>query len=345
VTLPPDASERAVERATIYDVARAAGVSHQTVSRLLQGYEGIRPATRERVEAALKELGYRPNLAARSLATSRSHRIGALVYELLEVGPSKTIQGASDAARHAGYLLDIVTLDPTDDVAVDQALTMMRQEDLAGIVAFAPMDLLSDRIQHADFMVPLLLESDVDEGAETAHTSLSDAGMDQVIDYLVSLGHRDFFHVSGPLEWWASRNRAAAFETALERHGLRSLGSLAGNWSSASGYRTGLDLPLDLGITALVAANDQMALGLLRALSERGVSVPADMSVTGFDDTPESEYYLPPLSTVRVDYELQGRALMNRFLAMIGETAAVDVEPCRPPELVVRASTAPPRRR
>jgi DNA-binding LacI/PurR family transcriptional regulator len=344
VTLPPEAADRTPERATIYDVAKLAGVSHQTVSRLLQGYDGIRPATRERVESALKELDYRPNLAARSLATSRSQRIGALVYELLEVGPSKTIQGASDAARHAGYVLDIVTLDPTDESAVDQAFAVMRQQDLAGILAFAPMDLLTDRIQHADFSVPLLLETLVDEGAAASHTSLSDAGMDQIIDYLVSIGHRDFFHVSGPMEWWASRNRAAAYEAALARHGLESRGSFEGNWSSASGYRTGLELPLDRGVTALVAANDQMALGLVRALSERGVSVPADMSVTGFDDIPESEFFLPPLSTVRVDYEQQGRNLMNRFLALIGDRHAIPDTPQRPPELVVRASTVAPRK-
>jgi DNA-binding LacI/PurR family transcriptional regulator len=341
MTLPADAQERHVDRATIYDVARLAGVSHQTVSRLLQGYEGIRPTTRKRVEDALKELDYRPNLAARALATSKSHRIGALVYELLEVGPSKTIQGASDAARHAGYLLDIVTLDPSDDTAVEQAIAMMRQQDLAGIVAFAPMDLLGDRIQHADFGVPVLLETEVDAAA-AAHPDLSDTGMGQIVDYLVSLGHRDFFHVSGPLEWWASRNRAAAYEAALARHGLESRGSLAGNWSSASGYRVGLELPLDHGVTALVAGNDQMALGLLRALAERDVSVPGDMSVTGFDDTPESEFYLPPLSTVRVDYEAQGRTLMNRFLAMIGDAQAGADEPGRAPQLVVRASTARP---
>jgi DNA-binding LacI/PurR family transcriptional regulator len=343
VTLPPEAADRTPDRATIYDVARLAGVSHQTVSRLLQGYDGIRPATRERVESALKALDYRPNLAARSLATSRSHRIGALVYELLEVGPSKTIQGASDAARHAGYVLDIVTLDPTDESAVDQAFAVMRQQDLAGILAFAPMDLLTERIQNADFSVPLLLETDVDEGAAASHTSLSDSGMDQVVDYLVSIGHREFFHISGPLEWWASRNRAAAYEAALSRHGLESRGTFPGNWSSASGYRTGLDLPLDRGVTALVVANDQMALGLVRALSERGVVVPDEMSVTGFDDIPESEFFLPPLSTVRVDYEQQGRNLMNRFLAMIGDRAAIPDEPQRPPELVVRSSTVAPR--
>jgi LacI family transcriptional regulator len=343
MTLPSRASDHQAERpATIYDVAKRAGVSHQTVSRMLQGYEGIRPETRARVQAALDELEYRPNLAARSLATNRSRRIGALVYELLEVGPSKTIQGASDAARHAGYLLDIVTLDPRDDTAVDQALSVLRTQDLAGIVAFAPMDLLADRIQHAGFAVPVLMETDVDQSAAALHTSVSDSGMQQLVDHLVALGHRELFHLSGPLEWWASRNRAAAFDAALQKHGLVSAGSVEGNWSSASGYRAGVDLPLDRGITAVVAANDQMALGLLRALAERGVSVPGDLSVTGFDDTPESAFYQPPLSTVRVDYERQGRMLMNRLLASINDDHAVEDEAPDAPLLVLRESTASP---
>lgn len=347
-------AEPRTERATIYDVARLAGVSHQTVSRLLHGFPGIRPATRERVERALKELEYRPNLAARSLATSRSRRIGALVYELLEVGPRKTIQGASDAARKAGYLLDIVTLDPTDDAAVDEALAIMGSQDLAGVVAFAPMDLLGDRIRGADFAVPLLFETAIDESAAVEHADVerapverarvSDAGMDAVVDHLVGIGHRHFFHVSGPVDSTASRHREGGYATALARHGLVSRGSLPSDWSSASGYRVGLELPLELGFTAIVAANDQVALGLLRALSERGIAVPGAMSVTGFDDIPESEYFLPPLSTVRVDYEQKGRILMNRFLAMIGDegAAAVIAEPRHLPELVVRASTAAP---
>lgn len=310
---------------------------------MLQGYEGIRPATRARVQAALDELDYRPNLAARSLATNRSQRIGALVYELLEVGPSKTIQGASDAARHAGYLLDIVTLDPRDDTAVEQALAVMRTQDLAGIVAFAPMDLLSDRIQRADFSVPVLLETDVDQAAAANHTSVSDSGMHQIVNHLVDLGHSKIFYISGPLEWWASRNRKTAYEAALAAHGLVSAGTIEGSWSSASGYSAGVELPLDQGVTAVVAANDQMALGLLRALAERGVSVPADISVTGFDDTPESAYYQPPLSTVRINYEQQGRTLMNKLLATLNDGHTAAEEKADAPQLVQRESTGPAR--
>lgn len=224
---------------------------------------------------------------------------------------------------------------------------MLRMQDLAGIVAFAPMDLLSDRIQQADFSVPVILETDVDQAAAAAHTSVSDSGMQQVVDHLVGLGHRRFFHLSGPLEWWASRNRAPAYEAALAGHGLASVGSIEGSWSSASGYRAGVEIPLDQGVSAIVAGNDQMALGLLRALAERGISVPEDMSVTGFDDTPESAYYQPPLSTVRVDYERQGRALMNRLLATVGDEHGFEVaiadEVADAPLLIPRGSTAPPR--
>jgi DNA-binding LacI/PurR family transcriptional regulator len=328
--------------ATIYDVARLAGVSHQTVTRVLRGYEGIRPLTRERVQSALAELDYRPNMAARSLATNRSRRIGALVYELLQVGPSKTIQGASDAAREAGYVLDVVTVDPNDDEAVQSAFDVMRDEDLAGILAFAPMDLLSDRIRQARFAVPVLMETQADLDAAARHTSVSDQGMTQIVDHLVSLGHQRFFHVSGPLTWWASRNRVEAYEGALARHGAESRGTVEGAWSAESGYAAGLEFPLDAGVTAVVASNDQMALGVLRALSERGLRVPEQMSVTGFDDMPESAYFQPPLTTVRLDYPHQGRAFMRRMLALLDGREAADVAPATT-ELVVRSSTAAPR--
>lgn len=328
--------------ATIYDVARLAGVSHQTVTRVLRGFEGIRPETRQRVQSALAELDYRPNMAARSLATNRSRRIGALVYELLQVGPSKTIQGASDAAREAGYVLDVVTVDPAADAAVESAFDAMRDADLAGILAFAPMDLLSDRILEARFSVPVLMEAQADLDAAAQHMSVSDQGMTQVVDHLVGLGHRRFFHVTGPLTWWASRNRVEAYEGALARHGAQSCGTLEGAWSAESGYAAGLEIPLDQGVTAVVASNDQMALGVLRALAERGVPVPARMSVTGFDDMPESAYFQPPLTTVRLDYAHQGRAFMCRMLAQLEGREAADVAPATA-ELVVRASTAVPR--
>ncbi len=337
VVLPSGSPARG---ATIYDVARVAGVSHQTVSRLLRGFEGIRPETRERVERALQELNYRPNLTARSLATSRSHRIGALVYELLEVGPSKTIAGASQAAREAGYLLDIVSLDPSDDDEVSRALEVLARQDLAGVLAFAPVDLIADRIESAGFTVPVVLEAPADDAVATAgDVGVSDVGIDFVVDHLVQLGHRSMAHVSGPLDWWASRHRREAFERALDRHGLGPVAVAEGQWSAASGYSAVEGLPLD-DVTAIVAANDQMALGVLRALAERGIRVPDRMSVAGFDDVPEAAFYHPPLTTVRVDYEQQGRRLVHRLRTEL-EGMAVPPPPFVEPVLLRRASTGP----
>jgi len=326
--------------ATIYDVARVAGVSHQTVSLYLRGHQGFRDSTRQRVEEALAELNYRPNLAAKSLATSRSHRIGALVYELTEVGPSKTIQGASERARAAGYLLDIVNLDPSDDGAVDRALGQLGQQDVAGILAFAPVDLIAEKIAAVPFNVPVITESEREDAHDSAPDGINRPGLELVVEHLVGLGHRRFFHLSGPPDWVASRNRVTAYEDALAHHGVVSLGSIHGDWSAASGYAAATRMPLDSGVTAVIAANDQMALGALLALEQRGVAVPRDMSVTGFDDIPESAFYRPPLTTVRVDYAQQGRVLVERLLRLIDSVDAP--EATTPPRLVARASTAPP---
>jgi len=331
--------------ATIYDVAKLAGVSHQTVALYLRGHRGFRETTRERVEAALAELNYRPNLAARSLATSKSHRLGALVYELTEVGPSKTIQGASERARAAGYLLDIINLDPTDERAIDGALGQLGQQDLAGILAFAPVDLIAEKIASVPFNVPVITEAEREDTHDAPPDGINRPGLDLLVDHLVVLGHRRFFHLAGPADWVASRNRSTAYEDALARHGLESVGSIAGDWGAASGHAAAVRMPLDAGVTAVIAANDQMALGALLAFEQRGVSVPRDVSVTGFDDIPESAFYRPPLTTVRVDYAQQGRVLVERLLRLIDPALVVEPEVTTPPELVARSSTAPPRPR
>lgn len=327
--------------ATIYDVARLANVSHQTVSRLLKGGSGIRPDNRERIERVLKQLDYRPNLAARSLATSRSHRIGAMVYEMLEMGPSKIIQGASNAAREAGYLLDIVSLDPRDEEDIGEAVALLAQQDLAGILAFAPTDHLKDVIASSRFSVPIYIEIEEDDRLPGHETSLNGHGLTIIIEHLIALGHRRFFHVSGPTTWLAARNREAAFDRALAAHGLVSMGSTPGDWSAASGYEAALRMPRDRGVTAIVAANDQMALGVLRALTEQGVRVPTDVSVVGFDDIPEARFFEPPLTTVSVDFERQGRLALRRLLTLIGDDEALPEPAAVLPELLVRLSSGP----
>jgi DNA-binding LacI/PurR family transcriptional regulator len=332
----------AMKPPTLYDVARLAEVSHQTVSRVVKGHTNIGPDIRERVEAAISALDYKPNMAARSLATNRSQRIGALVYEIVEVGPNKIMQGASDAAREAGYLLDIVTLDPTSDLAIQQAVSLINQQMLAGILVFAPTDRVLAAVRHARFAIPVFVETDAPAG--TGAPTLNEQGVGLLVDHLVELGHRRFFHIAGPADWLAARNRESAFEAGMRRHGVHSVATVRGNWTSQSGYAAGMSMPLDQGITAVVAANDQQALGAIAALSERSVRVPEDVSVVGFDDIPEARFFRPALTTVSVDFDRQGRAAFDRLLEMIRGDAAVADHPAARPQLFLRASSAPAAR-
>lgn len=325
--------------ATIYDVAAEAGVSHQTVSRFLKGFQGIRPQTKERVIDALRRLDYRPNLSARSLTTGRSQRIGALTHEIAQVGPSKILQGASTAAREAGYLLDIVALDVSNRDSIQEALDLVMQHDLAGVLALASTDEMTDAFENTEFRVPSYIAAEEDD-ALTGHPSqLTAVGFPVLIGHLASLGHTRFLHIAGPMTWSAARNRARAYEAAIAKLGLRSEGIIHGDWSARSGYEAINQLPAYLGATAIVAANDQMALGAMLALSERGVSVPHDISVTGVDDIPEAAFFSPPLTTLRVDFEEQGRAAVHALLARINHTVPSEGEVLAS-ELIQRRSTA-----
>jgi DNA-binding LacI/PurR family transcriptional regulator len=336
------ADTRAAKPPTIYDVARLAGVSHQTVSRYMAGYAGIRPETRERVTKALEALDYRPNMSARFLATNRSHRIGALAHDIGQVGPSKTLQGAIAGAREAGYMLDVISLDVGDEDAVHDALAMITRQDIAGLLAFSSTDAMTRALRDTTIRVPTLIDVEEDDAIAGHRATGNYRGLQLLIDHLVSQGHRRFFHIAGPSGWIAARNRALSYDRALASHGLTSLGTAHGDWSAESGYRIAERLVPGLEATALVVANDQMALGAMLALDRQGIRVPADVSITGFDDIPESAFYRPPLTTVRIDFDVQGRAALGRLLQRI---RGVDVERETSPavELVLRESVGPAR--
>ncbi|WP_051325633.1 LacI family DNA-binding transcriptional regulator [Glycomyces tenuis] len=331
--------EAAAKPATIYDVARAAGVSHQTVSRFLKGYQGIRPHTREKVVAALAELRYRPNLTARSLKSGRSHRLAALTHELDQVGPSRIVQGASTAAKEAGYLLDIITFDMSDADAVDEAVRLATRQDIAGILALASTDAMTEVFERADFRVPAYIAAEEDDARTGHRTELSDVGFPSLIAYLAGLGHESFLHLAGPVTYSAARNRARAYERAIAERGLRSVGTLHGDWSAKAGYDAVMRLGGRIEATAIVAANDQTALGAMLALRQLGLRIPEDVSVTGVDDIPEAAYFAPPLTTLRVDFAAQGRTAVRELLSRLDGTPPPRV-PALPTELVIRSSTA-----
>jgi len=332
-------------RPTIYDVAKAAGVSHQTVAMVLRGQGKFRPQTLERVSAAIADLRYRPNSTARALATSTANRIGALVFELLEVGPSKTVQGASRRAAEAGFLLEIVSLPLSDaeDPQLEAALGLLDRSDVAGILVFAPVDrLLTDGAPRVS--VPMVME--LEPVPSPAAPTLSERGMALVVDHLVGLGHRRIAYLGGSPTWIAARRRSDAVHAALGRHDLSLVTELTGDWSAASAARAvrGLDSRALASVTALICGNDQMALGALLGLDERGIDVPGRMSVTGFDGIPESGYLRPPLTTVQVDYARHGRNLVDALLDRIGATVPTEDGGADDTDLVARASTAEPAR-
>ena len=326
--------------ATIYDVAQAAGVSHQTVSRFLKGFEGIRPETREKVVRALEELGYRPNLTARSLKSGRSHRIGALTHEISHVGPSRIVEGASAAARESGYVLDIVSLDARNPRDIEESLELITQHDLAGVLALASTDEMTDAFETTEFRVPAYVAVEADGVTDDPRSRLSRIGLPTLVDHLAGLGHRRFAHIAGPANWSASRNRQRAYEATLAEHGRQSVAVLHGDWSARSGYHAIADLAELPDATAFIAANDQMALGAMLALKERGRRTPEDVSVVGIDDIPEAEYFDPPLTTLRNDFESQGRAAVYELLARIERTDARTVV-VPPPQLIIRRSSGP----
>lgn len=329
--------------ATIYDVASRAGVSHQTVSRYLAGFEGIRPTTRDRVARALEELDYRPNLAARSLATNRAHRIAVLTGDLLAAGPSRTVQGVAEAARSAGYVVDIIGFDPDDPGTLREVIDVIRSQDLAGVVALAVSDSIHDAIASLTIDAPLYLDSGPADLPGPVGQSFNAVGIQMVVEHLLDLGHREIVHITGAVDYLAAKARAEGFTQLMRDRGLRVHPVIEGDWTPRSGYAAVTSGRIDPIVTAIVAGNDQMALGALRALDEASVRCPVDMSVTGFDDIPEAEYYTPSLTTVRIDFQQQGTYIFNALMAQIRGDERPETDAFIKPQLVVRASTAPPR--
>jgi len=326
--------------ATVHDVARVAGVSSQTVSRVLRGSAQVRPATRERVEAALAELDYRLNEAARSLRTRRVNRIGMLVHAVSDEGPGRTLAGAAEAARRAGYLLDIVPMDAADASSVDAALELLGDHQIAGLIATAQTEEVLDAVRARAGAVPSAVDVTTSpEGFEMSHDEAIGA---LVADHLLALGHRRVATIAGPSGWISAGRRAEGFAERFRAGGGVIVASAEGDWSGESGERATRALLADApGITALAIGNDAMALGALAALADAGVRVPEDLSVVGVDDVPAARFHRPGLTTVALDFEGEGRRLVEDLLVRLGGLAASASEPPASPRLVVRSSSGP----
>jgi len=326
--------------ANIFDVARLAGVSHQTVSRVLNDLPNVRPATRVRVEDAIKQLRYRPSTAARSLVTRRSRTIGLITTGNPDYGPSSILLGFTEAARNARYLVSISSMLETDVASMRAAVELLLSQNVEAVVLIAAHRGALEAIQGIDLGVPLLaVES---SGRSGFHSVSIDQfrGAYDATNHLIALGHTTIAHVAGPDDSMDATERVRGWSAALSEHGLVAHEPLRGDWSPSSGFAAGLALGPQF--TAVFSANDQMALGVMHALGTRGIRIPGDVSVVGFDDIPEAEHFTPPLTTVRQDFSELGRTVMSTLLEVIlDESLAEAAHPV--PVLVPRESSAAPR--
>ncbi len=327
-------------RAVMADVAAEAGVSVMTVSRVLNGFAGVTDETRLRVEEAVTALGYHANTAARVLAGGRSRTMGVMAVETEQFGPSHMLFGIEAAAREAGHLLSFVTLSRS---GTDMASTLerLRASHVQGVIVVAPVRRVVEAVTRLEGDMPLVVVGgDPGIGAPTVTIDQLE-GARIATRHLLDLGHRTVHHVSGPQSWIDATARMRGWSDALRTYPAPSGRSVAGDWGAGRGYVAGTRLAGDPTVTAIFAANDQTALGVIRGLHDAGRRVPEDVSVVGFDDTPESGYFLPPLTTIRQDFGEVGRRCVQLLLSL-ADGAPVERHVVVPAKLVVRESTAPP---
>ncbi|RVX43514.1 LacI family transcriptional regulator [Nonomuraea polychroma] len=321
------------------DVAKEAGVSHQTVSRVLNDHPNVRSETRTRVLEAIDKLGYRRNLVARALVTKRSRTLGVVSFDTTLYGPASTVYGIEQAARSAGYFVSIVSLKSIDKSGVRDALDYLADQAVDGVVVVAPQRSAAQAL--AD--LPLGIPTVAVEGGHAGDVSVvcvdQVAGGRLATEHLLSLGHETVWHVSGPSDWLEAEGRVAGWRAALEQAGREAPQPLAGDWSPRSGYEAGRSLARMKNVTAVFVANDQMALGVLRAFTEQGVRVPDQVSVVGFDDIPESAYFSPPLTTIRQDFDAVGRHSIEVLVRQLEGGPEERQRLVVPPTFVLRAST------
>ncbi len=323
------------------DVATRAGVSHQTVSRVVNGSPNVSPHTHARVVEAIEELGYRPNRLARALVTQRSGQIGVCVARLGYYGPSSMVTSIHTAAQKAGYGIQLAVLQDVTAKSVRGAIDHLVAEGAEAIALITPERTGLASVAGSQLTVPVVMLNASPAASTTTVSVDQAAGARLAVEHLISLGHRRIAHLAGPEGWAETTSRQQTWREVMTEAGLPTTARVVGDWSAADGYRLGAHIA-EAGVTAVFSANDQMALGLLRSLAERGIRVPEDISVIGFDDIPEAGYLRPPLSTVRQDFDALGTAAIELLLeAMRGATPprAIAVTP----ELILRGSTGPAR--
>lgn len=337
--MPDSSRRRGGTRPSLLQVAELAGVSPQTASRVANASAVVRPKTRDRVLAAMAELGYSPNSAARALRVGSYGAIGVIAHQLHRTGESLTVQAIVEAARKENYTVSLVGIGTPSESEVNTAVLRLAHQSIDGLVIIRAED-----DTPATLTIPPGLPVAVSDshfvGHHPAVSTDHRRGSELAVNHLLELGHHTVHHVAGPEHSGSAAERADAWRDALRAAGRPIPSPLVGDWSSESGYQAGIRLAADPEVTAVFAANDEMAVGVMSALADAGVPVPARVSVVGFDDIPLAPYYRPALTTVRQDFDEIGRTLVDFLLRQIRDGAPLtDEHHLVPAQLIKRAST------
>jgi DNA-binding LacI/PurR family transcriptional regulator len=329
-------------RPLMIDVARRAGVSHQTVSRVLNDHPNVSPQTRAGVMAAIRDLGYRRNAAARTLVTGRTNSLGVISFDTTLYGPASMLYGIERAA-HPAYSVAIASLPTFDRQTLLEAVDHFLAQAVEGIIVIAPETSAVAALGGLAADIPVVAVGCVASAPLPSVAIDNYGGAAQATRHLLDLGHQTVHHVAGPDTWLDAQQRVAGWRETLRAAAAPEPELLHGDWSARSGYEAGHLLSGLPDVTAVLCGNDPMALGVLRSLAEAGREVPRDVSVVGFDDVPEAAFFLPPLTTVRQDFGELGRRALHLLMERIAR--GHQYRPSLPiaPDLVVRASTAPAR--
>jgi len=336
--MPASTSWSGGAKPRMVDVARLAGVSQQTVSRVVNGKPNVTPDVQVRVEKAIAQLNYRRNAAARSLATQQSMVLGVISYGLSRHGHSTALMGIAEAARGANYATSLITVKDIGRAELQAAIDHHVDDNVAGIILLAPIKAAIEMVREGVTDLPVIAFEPNASGRPYSVAADEVLGARLATSHLLELGHETVVHLKGPDGWLATDARIEGWRSTLVEAKRVVLDPIATNWDAPSGARAAQQV-VDSGATAVFAANDQTALGLIYELNNLGVRVPHDISVVGFDDHPESAYFAPSLTTVRVDFDAIGRAAVRKMLGVVaGEPAHVDA--MFTPTLVVRNSAA-----
>lgn len=327
---------------TLHDVAQHSGVSYQTVSRVVNNHPSVSEETRKRVLKSIQELKYRPNRAARSLVTNRSDTIAIISFGTTFYGPGQMLSNITQQAKKRGYRVSPSAVEQLGREDVKAALDNLHEHLIDGIIIIAPI--ISDFTREIHELVGSIPFIQIDTKPQPGQASV---GIDQgygsklAVEHLIRLGHRKIAEITGPMNWYDAIMRHQSWENTMKQHDLPHHMVVEGRWTAQSGYE-GVQSLLNKGtdFSGLVVANDQMALGAMAALNEHGCRIPEDVSVVGFDDIPESAFFLPALTTVHQNFSALGEQSVEYLVSLIKHPQMPVHQRVLYPELVVRKSTA-----